>query len=370
MTDDNVIPLPVKQSGKVSTNPAKLVEELYAAGHTPQDLMAAISAQMTSAWDLPALDSVALLPRRDEVVRYVIRVDLNGSKPKIWRRISVPSDLTLERLHPILQAAVGWTDSHLHAFLMGPGSRPRRGQPFLTAYEISEGNQGVAEGDVRLDETLSQPGDRLSYDYDFGDGWEHTLRLEAVEEPTGQPIEPHVTAGRRACPPEDVGGIHTYNDVVAALSGSEHANEWIQQILDWLPAGFDPTAFDVGEADAAVTQWTLGVTASAAERDETIRRLSILLDLIGPDGVDLTAAGYLKPAFVNRLAHDTGISDTWIGKVNREDQTWPVADLRATARSLGLVRKSRQRLLLTRAGLRARAEPQLLHDLLTHGPRA
>lgn len=309
-------------------------------------------------------EPITLLPRRDEVARFVIRVDLHGSQPKIWRRITVPSDLSLDRLHTVLQAAMGWTESHLHAFRMGPGRINHRQQAFLTAYDLSEGDEGVAEADVRLDETLSQPGDRLYYEYDFGDGWEHTLKLEAVEGPTGEPIEPQVTGGRRACPPEDVGGIHTYNDVVAALGGSEDANDWIQQILDWLPPGFDPAGFDVATADELLAQGTRDVSAAAAEQDETVRRLSILLDLIGNDGVDLTAAGYLKPAFVHRLAHDTGIAETWIGKVNREDLTWPVADLRATARSLGLIRKSRQRLLLTRAGLRAREDPQALRDLL------
>ena len=180
-----------------------------------------------------------------------------------------------------------------------------------------------------------------------------------------------MTGGRRACPPEDVGGIGHYNDVVAALGGSEDADDWLQETLDWLPAGFDPARFDMVKADEEVTRVTLGVAASAAEQNETVRRLSILLNLIGPGGVELTAAGYLKPALVEQLAHDTGISDTWIGKVNREDQTWPVADLRATAQSHNLIRKSRQRLMLTPAGRRARADPQLLRDLLaTQAARA
>ena len=355
MAANNVTPPP---------DPAELARQLLAAGHSPQDLMAAIAARMTSTWEMPKREPATLLPRRDEVVRFVLRVDLNGSRPKIWRRVTVPSDLDLEHLHTVIQAAMGWTDSHLHAFLMGTGSRNHRVTPFLTAYETGEGEQGLAEKDVRLDETLSHPGDRLYYDYDFGDDWEHTLKLEAVEESTGEPIEPHVTGGRRACPPEDVGGIGHYNDVVAALGGSAQADDWLQETLDWLPAGFDPAEFDMVEADEEVTRVTLGAAVSVAEQAETVRRLSILLDLIGPDGVDLTAAGYLKPALVERLAHDTGISDTWIGKVNQEDQTWPVADLRETARSLGLIRKSRHRLLLTRAGLYARTDSQALHDLL------
>ena len=103
MAANNVTPPP---------DPAELARQFLAAGHSPQDLMAAIAARMTSTWEMPTREPATLLPRRDEVVRFVLRVDLNGSRPKIWRRVTVPSDLDLEHLHTVIQAAMGWTDSH------------------------------------------------------------------------------------------------------------------------------------------------------------------------------------------------------------------------------------------------------------------
>ena len=140
----------------------------------------------------------SLLGRRKDVARYTIRIDLESSVPPIWRRIEVPSDMALDRLHTVLQAAMGWTNSHLHAFRMGPQRRDHRTQRFLTAYDLEEGDDGIAEVDVRLDETLATVGDRLFYEYDFRDSWDHTVKLEKVDAPGEGPITVRLTGGRRA----------------------------------------------------------------------------------------------------------------------------------------------------------------------------
>ena len=337
------------------------------------------------------------------MARYTIRVDLDGSTPRIWRRIELPSDLTLDRVHMILQAAMGWTESHLHAFEMGP-KRDHRIQRFLTAYDLEEGDEGIAEADVRLDETLRAPGDRLFYEYDFGDGWDHTLKLEAVDDAGDQPVEVRVTGGRRACPPEDVGGIGSYNELVALLaSGDPPEDEWLQEKLAWLSTDFDPAEFDPAAASAvasaaAAGQWSpaelpfthpelvemvlalgsspldglinqaAGSTELPPEEIEAAGRpFSHLLNLVGERGAELTGAGYLKPALVEQLSQLTGVTTWWIGKANREDLTPPIAALRSAAQGLGLVRKQRQRLLLTPAGRRGRVDPAALWDLLVAG---
>lgn len=122
-----------------------------------------------------------MLPRQQDRATFVIRVDLDGAGPAIWRRLRLASDLTLAQLHEVLQVAMGWTDSHLHQVAMGAEVTERRTRPFLTRFAEAEGEEGIPEADVRLDQVLGSVGDVLSYEYDFGDGWQHTLRLEALE---------------------------------------------------------------------------------------------------------------------------------------------------------------------------------------------
>ena len=109
-------------------------------------------------------------PRRADVVSYRVRVDLNGTKPPLWRRLELASDLFLDQVHEVMQAAFGWTDSHLHQFGSGPGHYGPATEHYLCPFQVEEGDPGVPEEDVRLDEVLAEPGDKLFYDYDFGDG--------------------------------------------------------------------------------------------------------------------------------------------------------------------------------------------------------
>lgn len=154
-----------------------------------------------------------------------IRVELDGSEPLVWRQVEVDGQVSLEQLHVVLQEAMGWEGGHLHEFRTG------------------------RKGSKRLDQAVRVPGDQLAYEYDFGDGWYHRLTVEEVR--LRQPSEPQaiVLDGGRACPPEDVGGIFTYNEVVRALDGEEH-DEDLDDVLEWLPEGFDPASFDVQTANA------------------------------------------------------------------------------------------------------------------------
>ena len=142
-----------------------------------------------------------LLRKRSKRATYVVRLDLDDAKPPIWRRLRLRSDVTLGHLHGIIQVAMGWTNSHLHQFKMGPSTKDFMMMPFLTDYDLSEGEtDGIPENDVRLDQVLGEPGHRLFYEYDFGDSWHHTIKLERVEPwVDGQPDASCVT-GRRAWP--------------------------------------------------------------------------------------------------------------------------------------------------------------------------
>jgi hypothetical protein len=119
-------------------------------------------------------------PRRVDVVTYRVRIDLKGTTPPLWRRCELASDLFLDDLHDVIQAAFGWTDSHLHRFGCGPEYYSHDTEYYLCPFDVEEGETGVPEDQVRLDEVLVEIGEKLFYTYDFGDDWQHTIRLEAV----------------------------------------------------------------------------------------------------------------------------------------------------------------------------------------------
>jgi hypothetical protein len=170
-----------------------------------------------------------------------LKVTLRGSKPPIWRRFEVPSDITLARLHSVIQLGFGWEDCHLWVF------------------ETLTGRYGVYDPDLeirsaankKLSAVADWPGDRLRYEYDFGDGWEHDIVVEAVQ-PADQGVAyPRCIAGKRACPPEDSGGIWGYSELLNTLANPRHENH--AQMLWWLgissPADFDPDRFDLDECN-------------------------------------------------------------------------------------------------------------------------
>ena len=293
-----------------------------------------------------------------------VRVDLVGARPPVWRRLELPSTLRLDELHGVLQAVFGWTDSHLHRFSLGDSAWDDSAEHFLCPYDVEEGeDDGVPACDVRLDEVLAEPGDRLLYTYDYGDQWDHLLVVEQV----GATVDGvRCTDGRRAAPPEDSGGVWDWDadaappfelaDAQAALAlwDVERAlPPEIAQLLrhvELLPA--ERVVRDLLEA--ADLDGPVDVDDLMAA--EAGRRYAWLLHRVG-DGLTLTAAGYLPPVVVTQAMQELWPDDRWIGKRNREDLTEPVRRLRASAQRLGLVRVSGGKLLVTRAGAALRDDP-------------
>lgn len=146
-------------------------------------------------------------PRR-EPATFVLRIDLAGMKPPIWRRVEVPSTLMLDQVHELIQLLFGWMDSHLHRFALGSSVWDRDAEVFLCPYDVEEGEVegGVPEDRVRLDELLAEPGDLLRYVYDYGDEWGYVLKLEKVNPELCQ--HPRVLAGKFEAPEEDCGFMY------------------------------------------------------------------------------------------------------------------------------------------------------------------
>jgi hypothetical protein len=173
---------------------------------------------------------------------YRLKVTLRGIRPAIWRRIETSADTSLFDLHRTLQAAMGWTDSHLHQVshrgtYYGPPDRE---------FDMPM----VSERRTRLADLLERPKDRLGYEYDFGDGWEHDVVLEAVDEAQPALRYPRVIAGKRACPPEDVGGSGGYAEFVKAITDASHEEH--ASMLAWIGGRFDPEHFDLIAANDRV----------------------------------------------------------------------------------------------------------------------
>ncbi|MFC0448970.1 plasmid pRiA4b ORF-3 family protein [Rhodococcus jostii] len=297
--------------------------------------------------------------RRSQPVTYQVRVDLDDAKPPIWRRLLLSSELMLDELHAVLQQAMGWTDSHLHQFLFGENKMDRFAEQFHMKFMLDEGADGVLENQVRLDELLAEPTDRLFYRYDFGDGWDHTLVVEQVLSRTGDEPPALCIGGARACPPEDCGGIWGYLDLLQDPTSAPGGA---------VPDGFDPTYFSVEETNACLRDLAALPVPNPEGGDRHFQPAATavgwLLNRVGAQGIRLTAAGYLPPAVVTAAMDELRWRDQWIGTCTREDTTAPVFDLRETAAQLRLLRRYRGQLLLTKKGAALRDDPESLRRYL------
>lgn len=177
---------------------------------------------------------------------YQIKVTLLGSSPPIWRRLLVPASLTLEHLHHILQAAMGWDDYHLHEFSSGSRrfGRPDPDERFLGGADAED------ERTVPLFTVFRRVGAKMLYTYDFGDGWEHGIVLEKRLPVDPAMTYPVCTDGRRACPPEDCGGIGGFYDLLDAISDPNH--DRYEELRDWLGDDFDPEAFSIDRVNRMI----------------------------------------------------------------------------------------------------------------------
>jgi hypothetical protein len=175
---------------------------------------------------------------------FQLKVTLRGIQPAIWRRILAWEDTTLSQLHTILQIIMGWEDYHLHDFIIGRRhfSVP---DPDDELYE----RKVIDESRVRLAEVASKVGTQFMYLYDFGDGWEHELLLEAILLPEPETRYPMCIGGKRSAPPEDVGGTHGYERYLAALADPEHEEH--EDLLQWR-GPFDPEMFSLAQVNQAL----------------------------------------------------------------------------------------------------------------------
>ena len=177
---------------------------------------------------------------------YQFKITLKGTKPPIWRRILVPETYTFWDLHVAIQDAMGWEDYHLHEFtLLSPktGRKVKIGIP--SDEDVDYGWEVLAEWNQKIAHYFSSENSKADYVYDFGDGWEHSIKLEKILPRETGVAYPRCIDGRGACPPEDCGGIGGYAEFLEAIG--DPANELHEDMLDWVGGSFDPEDFNPSE---------------------------------------------------------------------------------------------------------------------------
>jgi hypothetical protein len=170
---------------------------------------------------------------------YQIKVSLKYLRPAIWRRLLVEDRTPLSKLHRTIQAAMGWEDYHLHHFAVG-------GELF--GVPDPEFDMEVrSERSARLRAVAPAVKSRFTYVYDFGDNWEHDILVEEILPLNPEARYPFCVTGKRACPPEDAGGVWGYARKLETLGNP--ADPGYEDIVEWMGEDFDPEAFNLLEVN-------------------------------------------------------------------------------------------------------------------------
>ena len=173
----------------------------------------------------------------DDVDVYQFKVMLAESEPPIWRIIQVTDDIVLSEFHRIIQTAMGWSDSHSHMFVID-GECYSAPDPHAMLKSIDEGT-------ITLSHLILEVGDKISYMYDFGDSWEHNILVEKILTPASDVQYPVCIEGKRACPPENIGGISGYSHILDVLEDPDDLR--YDDMIEWIGWNFDPKHFDLDD---------------------------------------------------------------------------------------------------------------------------
>lgn len=176
---------------------------------------------------------------------YQIKITLQGSKPSIWRRVVIPSDLSLPDFHKVIQTTMGWTNSHLHQFVKNRTYySPKMEDESLWD---EEDDDDLDYSKYKVSDLLRKTKDKVKYEYDFGDDWVHVIVLEKIIDESMDINDVTCLAGENSCPPEDCGGLWGYYNMLEILKDTDH--EEYEEYIDWLSDEFDPTYFDIEEVN-------------------------------------------------------------------------------------------------------------------------
>jgi hypothetical protein len=168
---------------------------------------------------------------------YQLKVTLDGIRPPIWRRVQVRGNISLFKLHKILQVVMGWDDYHLHQFVI-------KGESYSVISREADmlGDDFTDEKEVKLSKVIPEEKFKFTYEYDFGDGWGHTILVEKIFWPLEELKAPVCLKGKRSAPPEDCGGEGGYYHLLKVIGNPNHPEH--ADMLEWLEHEYDPEYFD------------------------------------------------------------------------------------------------------------------------------
>jgi hypothetical protein len=224
------------------------VEVRHAAGASPRDIARALG--LRPAVVIPIVRRAAARRAADTRTAagiYQLKVTLEDVSPAIWRRFQVPGRISLAGLHLVLQIVMGWENDHLYQFQVGRRVIDESGGGSSPVERPFGGRSKEDAGAVELRSVAPKKGARLTYVYDFGDNWCHEVLVEQTTCPDGDPDRAVCLGGKRACPPEDCGGVWGYEEVLAAIADPK--NPALAERRAWLGPNYHPDRFD----PAAVT---------------------------------------------------------------------------------------------------------------------
>ena len=175
-----------------------------------------------------------------------LHIELRHLKPKVWRRVLVPETITLAKLHLVIQAAFQWSGGHLHEFNAG-------GERFGASDPDYDPPGAVKSERTKLMSAIT-PSRTIDYVYDFGDFWQHRIKVEGVLPSIGVKL-PLCVAGTNAAPPDDCGGVPGYEDFVKVMSNPDHPEH--DEMKEWIGREWDPSAFDIELVNNWLAQFKL-----------------------------------------------------------------------------------------------------------------
>jgi len=185
---------------------------------------------------------------------FQIKITLKGIKPPIWRRVLVAPEISLDKLHDVLQIVMGWTNSHMHQF------ESREGYFSHPSFEMEETHSSLK---ATLASVLRRAKSTIRYEYDFGDSWDHQILLEKVVELDSGAVAVCL-GGKRACPPEDCGGVWGYENLLKIMKDPKHPEH--EEMSEWAGKDFDPEAFDLEEINAQLAKLAASGKKKAAAK--------------------------------------------------------------------------------------------------------
>ena len=177
-----------------------------------------------------------------------LRIELVGTTPLVWRRITLDGRSSFANLHHVIQAAMGWHDAHLHQFRINNRYIGVPDSESDAPEWHTEDERKVFLNRVLTDDAV------FTYLYDFGDGWEHRLLVEEYDDSDDLRFgdgDAWVDAGERACPPEDCGGVGGFQDFLEKLEDEPYSDE-SKELREWAGLDYDPARFDRQAANAAI----------------------------------------------------------------------------------------------------------------------